>query len=90
VQRGLDATRSAQVEAIGDLNLSVSVGWLTTPWPDADIATLLQIADRAMLLAKREGRNRAIGVHHETPLRVDRGIPPDLADVPGIALLRMN
>ena len=90
VQRGLDATRRAQVEAIGDLSLSVSVGWLTTPWPNADITTLLQIADRAMLLAKREGRNRAIGVHHETPLRLDRGIPPDLADVPGIALLRMN
>lgn len=31
VQRGLDATRSAQVEAIGDLNLSVSVGWLDDP-----------------------------------------------------------
>ena len=89
VQRGLDATRRSRVDAIDDLHLAVSVGWLTAPWPNADIATLLQIADRAMLLAKREGRDRAIGVHHETPLRLaGGGIPEDLSEMAGVILKR--
>ena len=90
VQRGLASIRRARIEGVDALRVSVSVGWLVAPWRDADIATLLQIADRAMLMAKREGRDRAIGVHHETPLRLVEGIPQDLADVPGIALLRMH
>ena len=61
------------------------------PWRDAEVSTLLQIADRAMLLAKREGRDRAIGVHHESPLRLDSGvIPEDLTMVPGVVLRRMQ
>ncbi|HWT15751.1 MAG TPA: GGDEF domain-containing protein, partial [Patescibacteria group bacterium] len=89
VHRGLEATRHIRIDGVDDLRLSVSVGWLAAPWQDADIATLLQIADRAMLMAKREGRDRAIGVHHETPLRLASGpLPEDLSAVPGVVLRR--
>jgi diguanylate cyclase (GGDEF)-like protein len=88
VRRGMAATRRIVLEG-ADLSLSVSAGWLAAPWPGADLATLLQIADRAMLLAKREGRDRAIGVRHDRPLQLAAGhIPEDLADVPGVVLRR--
>ena len=91
IQRGLAATRDTRVDALPTLQLSVSVGWVAGPWRDAEVSTLLQIADRAMLLAKREGRDRAIGVHHESPLRLDSGvIPEDLTMVPGVVLRRMQ
>ena len=88
VRRGFAATRAIVLDGTG-LRLSVSAGWLTAPWPGADLATLLQIADRAMLLAKREGRDRAIGVRHDRPLELAAGvIPDDLADLPGVVLRR--
>jgi hypothetical protein len=42
-----------------------------------------------MLLAKREGRDRAIGVRHDRPLQLAAGlIPDDLSEVPGVVLRR--
>ena len=88
VRRGIAATRRIVLGGT-DLSLSVSAGWLAAPWPGADLATLLQIADRAMLLAKREGRDRAIGVRHDRPLQLAAGlIPDDLSEVPGVVLRR--
>ena len=80
------ATRAARLEDLPGLALSVSVGWLNGPWPGADVATLLQVCDRAMLLAKSEGRDRAIGVVHSQP--PPQIIPEDLHSIPGSALLR--
>ena len=91
VARGLAATRAITIASAPSLRLSVSVGWLVGPWPGADVPTLLQIADRAMLMAKREGRDRAISVRHEGSLNLTGGmIPDDLSEVAGVILQRMR
>jgi diguanylate cyclase (GGDEF)-like protein len=58
--------------------VTCSLGWAPYPWrPEAPEAAsfeqVLNIADRALYLAKREGRDRAVGVH------------PGPVDVPPIA-----
>lgn len=91
VARGLAATRRMRLATHPDLTMTVSIGAVTGPWTGADIPTLLQIADRAMLMAKREGRDRAISVRHEGELRLSGGvIPEDLADVAGVILRRTH
>ncbi len=89
VARGLAATRRMRLASHPDLSMAVSIGAVTGPWTGADIPTLLQIADRAMLMAKREGRDRAISVRHVGELQLGSGvIPEDLADVAGVILRR--
>lgn len=89
VQSGLAATRAARLDTHPELKLSVSVGWVCVPWPDAELASLLQIADRAMLQAKREGRDRAIAVQHSGPLRLSGNvIPAELSELAGVLLRR--
>lgn len=63
VGRGLAAVRAAKVQGRnGPLALSVSAGWVCGPWPGAELGWLLQLADRVMLQAKRDGRDRGYGM----------------------------
>jgi diguanylate cyclase (GGDEF)-like protein len=61
VQRGLEATRAAVVGAAeGALRLTVSVGWVLGPVDGASVDELLQGADRALMEAKGQGRDRQV------------------------------
>jgi diguanylate cyclase (GGDEF)-like protein len=89
VQRGLAATRASTIDALPGLRLTVSVGSVSAPWPGADVPTLLQVADRAMLMAKREGRDRAIAVQHDGALKLTGDvIPEELSELRGVVLRR--
>jgi diguanylate cyclase (GGDEF)-like protein len=93
------------LEAIGDFpftfapgrtaTVTCSVGWAPFPWhPDQPEAVsfeeVLSLADRALYLAKREGRDRAVGVR-PGPLS-DPGLPGEgpleLMDGAALALTR--
>lgn len=75
VEGGLAATREQAIFA-GDIPvpLTVSVGWACGPWPDADHYQLLALADRALLHAKSQGRDRGYGLH--PGLSAVRGLSP--------------
>lgn len=62
---GLSATRAQAIPVTAGppLRISVSVGWVCGPWPEADPTHLLALADRALLQAKAMGRDRGYGVH---------------------------
>jgi diguanylate cyclase (GGDEF)-like protein len=79
--RILDAVGGAPFEfAPGrTVRITCSVGWAPYPWrPEAPEAAtfeqVLSLADRALYLAKREGRDRAVGVH---PGPVDLPLVPE-------------
>ncbi len=88
VARGMNATRAITITDIDALKLSVSVGWLIGPWRGADVPLLLQACDRAMMLAKREGRDRAIGVTPLQPLAAGESMPDDLTTLASVKLVR--
>jgi len=67
VTAGLAATRQQSITTTtgGELRVSVSAGWACGPWPNRDPTQLLALADRALLHAKSQGRDRGYGVHAE-------------------------
>lgn len=86
VERGLAATREQEVLSAGlRIPVSVSVGWACGPWPGADARQLLALADRALLLAKAQGRDRGYGVHPGLDLGGATS-PDQLLDLTGLPL----
>jgi len=84
VGAGLAAIRSAKVPGRdGPLALSVSAGWVCGPWPGAALGWLLQLADRALLQAKRDGRDRGYGAIWHAGAVAGGVLPEVLADVSG-------
>ncbi|MGQ0801719.1 MAG: diguanylate cyclase [Pseudomarimonas sp.] len=65
VTAGLAATRAKSITTTtgSELRVSVSAGWACGPWPNADSTQLLALADRALLHAKSQGRDRGYGLH---------------------------
>jgi diguanylate cyclase (GGDEF)-like protein len=96
---------SRVLEAVRDLPFDVgngveihktcSIGWAPFPWLQDDVGLLsidnvIELADKALYLAKREGRNRAFGmVPAQDALKSERSIsmenlrdcPPDLVQI---------
>jgi diguanylate cyclase (GGDEF)-like protein len=78
-----------------EIHKTCSIGWAPFPWLREDVGLLsidnvIELADKALYLAKREGRNRAFGmVPSEDALKSDRDIsmenlrdcPPDLVQI---------
>jgi predicted signal transduction protein with EAL and GGDEF domain len=72
-----------------------SIGWAPFPWLPEDVGMLsidnvIELADKALYLSKREGRNRAYGMlPSPTALQSERTIsienlrdcPPDLVQI---------
>lgn len=86
VERGLAATREQEVLSAGvRVPVSVSVGWACGPWPDADPRQLLALADRALLHAKAQGRDRGYGAHPGLDL-VGATSPDQLLDLGEVRL----
>ena len=99
-ERLLDAVAGAPF-AIGSgagTRVTCSVGWAPYPWrletPEAvHYEQVMSLADRALYLAKQEGRNRAVGVMPgpdgtvvpEGPLRSTGGSPSSLVRSIGLA-----
>ena len=95
--RVLEAVREMPFDvgnAVG-IHKTCSIGWAPFPWLREDagllsIDNVIELADKALYLAKREGRNRAFGmVPSEDALKSDRDIsmenlrdcPPDLVQI---------
>lgn len=72
-----------------EIHKTCSIGWAPFPWLREDVGLLsidnvIELADKALYLAKREGRNRAFGmVPSEHALKSDRNISMEnLRDCP--------
>jgi diguanylate cyclase (GGDEF)-like protein len=78
-----------------EIHKTCSIGWAPFPWLREDVGLLsidnvIELADKALYLAKREGRNRAFGMlPSEDALKSDtdismenlRDCPPDLVQI---------
>jgi diguanylate cyclase (GGDEF)-like protein len=96
-ERVLEAVRDLPFD-IGnavEIHKTCSIGWAPFPWLQEDVGLLsidnvIELADKALYVAKREGRNRAFGmVPAEDALKSERNIsmenlrdcPPDLVKI---------
>jgi diguanylate cyclase (GGDEF)-like protein len=78
-----------------EIHKTCSIGWAPYPWLQDDVGMLsmnnvIELADKALYLAKREGRNRAYGLlPAENAARSEKGVtienlrdcPPDLVQI---------
>ena len=78
-----------------EVHKTCSIGWAPLPWLKEDVASLsidnvIELADKALYLAKREGRNRAYGLlpaptvyQSEKSVSIEnlRDCPPDLVQI---------
>ncbi len=95
--RVLEAVRSLPFDVGNGVQVhkTCSIGWAPFPWLKDDIALLsidnvIELADKALYLAKREGRNRSFGmVPAENVYKSERSVsieslrdcPPDLVQI---------
>ena len=95
--RVLDAVRNEPFDVGNgvEIHKTCSIGWAPFPWFKDDVNMLsidnvIEMADRALYIAKREGRNRAYGLlptenvyKSEKPITIEtlRHCPPDLVQI---------
>jgi len=96
-ERVLEAVRELPFDVGNavEIHKTCSIGWAPFPWLQEDVGLLsidnvIELADKALYVAKREGRNRAFGmVPAEDALKSERNIsmenlrdcPPDLVKI---------
>lgn len=95
--RVLDAVREVPFDVGNgvEIHKTCSIGWAPYPWLKDEVALLsmnnvIELADKALYLAKREGRNRAYGLlPAENACKAERSVsienlrhcPPDLVQI---------
>ena len=96
-QRILDeiGSQSFQIDATSELRKTCSVGWAPFPWAGdglngLSVENVIELADLALYLAKREGRNQCVGLlptvratraPHELRMEDLRTYPPDIMQI---------